>query len=91
MESNSRKEVIFFNVKMKNVSNEDKDYFHRINQYEDGTVEDWYKYERIKVLQDEYGRAVQANFAVIDTLRERISQMILTAQKTSVSHCLKAC
>ena len=91
MESNSRKEVIFFNVKMKNVSNEDKDYFHRINQYEDGTVEDWYKYERIKVLQDEYGRAVQANFAVIDTLRKRISQMILTAQKTSVSHCLKAC
>jgi len=26
----------------------------------------WYKYERIKVLQDEYGRVVQANFAVID-------------------------
>ncbi|NLZ94662.1 MAG: hypothetical protein GX921_02405, partial [Bacteroidales bacterium] len=37
--------------------------------YEDGTREDWFKYERIKVLQDEYGRAIQANFAVIDTIK----------------------
>ena len=44
-------------------------YIPGITKYEDGTVEDWYKYERIKVLQDEYGRAVQANFAVIDTLK----------------------
>lgn len=35
----------------------------------DGSKEDWFKYERMKVLQDEYGRAVQANFAVIDTLK----------------------
>ena len=35
----------------------------------DGKKEDWFKYERPKVLQDEYGRAVQANFAVIDTLK----------------------
>ena len=35
----------------------------------DGTQEDWFKYERIKVIQDEYGRAYQANFAVIDTLK----------------------
>lgn len=27
---------------------------------------DWFKYERMRVLQDEYGRVVQANFAVID-------------------------
>jgi len=27
---------------------------------------DWYKYERMRVLQDRYGRVVQANFAVID-------------------------
>ena len=26
----------------------------------------WYKYERMKVLQDRYGRVVQSNFAVID-------------------------
>jgi hypothetical protein len=32
-------------------------------------VEDWFKFERIKMLQDEHGRAVQANFAVIDTLK----------------------
>jgi len=37
--------------------------------YEDGTEVDWFKYERIKVLQDEYGRATQAHFAVIDTIK----------------------
>lgn len=42
-------------------------YLPGIATYEDGTVVDWYKYERIKVLQDEYGRAFQANFAVIDS------------------------
>ena len=35
----------------------------------DGRKEDWFKYERLKVFQDEYGRAIQANFAVIDTLK----------------------
>lgn len=34
--------------------------------YPDGRKEDWYKYERIKILQDEHGRAILANFAVID-------------------------
>ena len=37
-----------------------------IDRYEDNTTPDWYKYERIRVLQDEYGRATQAHFAVID-------------------------
>lgn len=37
--------------------------------YQDGTKEDWFKFERIKMFQDEYGRATQANFAVIDTLK----------------------
>lgn len=40
-----------------------------VSFHEDGTVEDWFKYERIKIFQDEYGRAIQANFAVIDTLK----------------------
>lgn len=40
-----------------------------IARYEDGTVVDWFKYERIKMLQDEYGRAFQAHFAVIDTIK----------------------
>ncbi|WP_340113811.1 glycoside hydrolase family protein [Maribellus mangrovi] len=44
-------------------------YMPGIARHEDGTVEDWFKYERIKVLQDEYGRAVQSNFAVIDTIK----------------------
>lgn len=37
--------------------------------HEDGLNEDWFKYERIKILQDEFGRAIQANFAVIDVLK----------------------
>ena len=41
-------------------------YTHEISTYENGKREQWYKYERIKVFQDEYGRAVQANFGVLD-------------------------
>lgn len=44
-------------------------YMPGIAKYEDGTVVDWFKYERIKVLQDELGRATQAHFAVIDTIK----------------------
>lgn len=44
-------------------------YVPGIAMYEDGKVEDWYKFERIKVAQDEYGRAVQASFAVIDVVK----------------------
>lgn len=44
-------------------------YMPGVSIHEDGKVEDWFKYERIKILQDEYGRAIQANFAVIDTLK----------------------
>ena len=41
-------------------------YVPGLDRYEDGTTVDWYKYERLKVIQDKYGRAYQANFAVID-------------------------
>lgn len=44
-------------------------YLPGVSVHEDGTVEDWFKYERLKVFQDKYGRAIQANFAVIDTLK----------------------
>lgn len=44
-------------------------YLPGIAIYEDGTKVDWFKYERIKVLQDQYGRATQAHFAVIDVLK----------------------
>ncbi|MDR2913928.1 MAG: glycoside hydrolase family protein [Tannerella sp.] len=44
-------------------------YMPGIAVHEDGQVEDWFKFERIKIFQDEYGRAIQANFAVIDTLK----------------------
>ncbi|MFR9522383.1 MAG: glycoside hydrolase family protein [Rikenellaceae bacterium] len=40
-----------------------------VSVHADGTVEDWYKYERIRIFQDDKGRAAQANFAVIDTLK----------------------
>ncbi len=46
-------------------------YMPGIAKYEDGTVVDWFKYERIKVLQDKNGRAMQAHFAVIDVLKNR--------------------
>lgn len=44
-------------------------YMPGIAVHADGQPEDWFKYERLKVYQDEYGRAIQANFAVIDTLK----------------------
>ncbi|NDV60710.1 glycoside hydrolase family protein [Bacteroides sp. 519] len=44
-------------------------YMPGIAVHKDGRVEDWFKFERIKMYQDEYGRAIQANFAVIDTLK----------------------
>ncbi|MDL2208294.1 glycoside hydrolase family protein, partial [Parabacteroides sp. OttesenSCG-928-O15] len=44
-------------------------YVPGIAKHADGRVEDWFKFERIKMFQDEYGRAIQANFAVIDTLK----------------------
>ncbi|MDR2914252.1 MAG: glycoside hydrolase family protein [Tannerella sp.] len=44
-------------------------YIPGIARHEDGQSEEWFKYERIKMYQDKYGRAIQANFAVIDTLK----------------------
>ena len=46
-------------------------YMPGIAKYEDGTIVDWFKYERIKVLQDKHGRAMQADFAVIDVLKDQ--------------------
>lgn len=40
-----------------------------ISYHKDGEVEKWFKYERAKVFQDSLGRAVQMNFAVIDTIK----------------------
>ncbi|MDD4698124.1 MAG: glycoside hydrolase family protein, partial [Fermentimonas sp.] len=44
-------------------------YVPGIAVHENGDMEEWFKFERIKMYQDEYGRAIQANFAVIDTLK----------------------
>ena len=44
-------------------------YMPGIARYKDGTKVDWFKYERIKMLQDDLGRATQAHFAVIDTIK----------------------
>ncbi len=41
-------------------------YMPGIAKHKDGTVEGWYKLERMKIFQDQFGRAIQANFAVID-------------------------
>lgn len=40
-----------------------------IAKMSDGTVNDWFKFERMRVLCDEYGRVFQANFAVIDCVK----------------------
>lgn len=40
-----------------------------IARHKDGSQEHWFKYERMRIVQDTYGRAVQANFAVIDTIK----------------------
>ena len=45
-------------------------YMPGVAVHADGQAEDWFKYERLKVYQDKYGRAIQANFAVIDTLKK---------------------
>lgn len=45
-------------------------YLPGIAKYKDGTEEAWFKYERMKVLQDELGRAMQAHFGVIDVLKK---------------------
>ncbi|MDZ8120252.1 hypothetical protein [Pontiella agarivorans] len=34
--------------------------------YEDGTETEWWRYERVMVLQDDLGRAMQINFAALD-------------------------
>ncbi len=44
-------------------------YMPGISKHENGQIENWFKYERMKVLQDDHGRATAANFAVIDTLK----------------------
>lgn len=44
-------------------------YMPGIAFHADGKLEDWFKYERMKVFQDKHGRAIQANFAVVDTLK----------------------
>jgi len=48
------------------VTDPGKAYAPGIAVHADGHKVDWYKYERIKILQDDHGRAIQANFAVID-------------------------
>lgn len=40
-----------------------------VSFHQDGRLEDWFKFERPKVFQDKYGRAIQMNLAVIDTLK----------------------
>lgn len=53
--------------------------------HEDGTVEDWYKFERIKVFQDRHGRAIQANFAVNDTVkREDLGRDIHSSKNITI-------
>lgn len=47
-----------------------KAYVPDVAKYADGTNVDWYKYERPRVFQDEYGRPTQMHFAVIDHVKK---------------------
>ncbi len=51
------------------VTEQGEAYVPGISFHQDGEVEHWFKYERAKVFQDRDGRAVQMNFAVIDTIK----------------------
>lgn len=44
-------------------------YTPEISYHADGKREEWFKYERAKVLQDAQGRVEMMNFAVIDTIK----------------------
>ena len=52
------------------IEEEGEAYVPGVSFHKDGYVEYWYKYERLHVYQDSYGRPIQANFAVIDTLKK---------------------
>lgn len=51
------------------VTEQGEAYVPGISFHRDGKVEHWFKYERPKVFQDSLGRAIQMNFAVIDTIK----------------------
>ena len=51
------------------VTEQGEAYMPGVARHADGEVEHWFKFERLKIRQDEQGRAVQANFAVIDTIK----------------------
>ena len=51
------------------VTEQGEAYVPGVSFHKDGEVEHWFKYERAKVFQDAQGRAVQMNFAVIDTIK----------------------
>ncbi len=51
------------------VTEQGEAYVPGISFHKDGEVEPWFKYERAKVFQDEQGRVIQMNFAVIDTIK----------------------
>ena len=51
------------------VTEQGEAYVPGVSFHRDGEVEHWFKYERPKVFQDREGRAVQMNFAVIDTIK----------------------
>ncbi len=51
------------------VVEEGEAYAPGIAVHSDGSVENWFKFERMKVFRDEFGRPEYANFAVIDTLK----------------------
>lgn len=51
------------------VTEQGEAYVPGVSFHKDGYVEHWFKYERPKVFQDQAGRVIQMNFAVIDTIK----------------------
>ncbi len=53
------------------VAEDGEAYIPGVARHADGKVEEWHKFERIHVTQDEFGRAYQANFAVCDAEKSK--------------------
>ena len=51
------------------VTEQGEAYMPGVSFHRDGEIEHWFKYERPTVFQDHNGRAIQMNFAVIDTIK----------------------
>ena len=66
------------------VTEQGEAYVPGVSVHKDGYIEQWFKYERPKIFQDGKGRVEQINFAVIDTIKVRITDRAKAFKETEV-------